>query len=572
MYPYSGLQLIDLLEKQHRSRQQSDWFKKGTFTLQWRAKVGSFPHPDLETLVSAGEPCGAWRPAAGRPEDKRNVGENWEDFQQLPLYGYIPAASIRGIVRSWAMQREDVRPKMLRLLGRQEGDKIYAGKIEFLDAYPQEATLLTLDIVNPQEQFQIYHEGQGTPLSLYTLGDGQGAIQVTIAIRGIPGQATVEEVAEVWQWVQQALSYHGIGSRTASGYGAMKAPSSFKPDADLRKSVPGYSTKHLEFKLYSQGNAGPNTATMEIRPSHWRGWLRSWLLRFFLGVMTPANAQITVAELMGTIDSPDDHASRKGVIRLQTVLGNTWSERSESQPHFYAWEGKLKITAPIEILNKVILPVIRIAVMVGGVGRGWRRPLHIFVMNNGRAASRGSYLRLTHQVTLKETSEKVTKPLGLATEPEEWTKLYQTWQETVQRQWSDRYAPPQQAYLRAEVFSPQTCAVYLVPGPSEEPIDRRDLEWITTEPLATRGQGMNLIYKTRYKRQPDVGGNAASGGNAHCSWASIKRVRTAINQTDVECQEIVCLFMGDQNQLRSQFLQELSRIPDSVHLFGLRPN
>jgi CRISPR-associated protein Cmr6 len=56
---YSGTKLIDALAKQHQKRSQAGLFKSGVFTLDWRSKVGSFPHPDQETLVSAGEPCGA---------------------------------------------------------------------------------------------------------------------------------------------------------------------------------------------------------------------------------------------------------------------------------------------------------------------------------------------------------------------------------------------------------------------------------------------------------------------------------------------------------------------------------
>jgi CRISPR-associated protein Cmr6 len=95
---YSGTKLIDALAKQHADRSQSELFKSGIFTLDWRSKVGSFPHPDQETLVSAGEPCGAWNFDDSRPEDKRNLDENLKLFKELPLNGYIPAASIRGIV------------------------------------------------------------------------------------------------------------------------------------------------------------------------------------------------------------------------------------------------------------------------------------------------------------------------------------------------------------------------------------------------------------------------------------------------------------------------------------------
>jgi CRISPR-associated protein Cmr6 len=106
---YTGIQLINLLEKQHQKRSQSGLFKKDTFIIQWRAKVGSFPHPDVETIVSAGEPCGAWPP---KSEDKRNVGENWQQLRTLPLNGYIPGSCIRGLVRAWAKAWEKQRPEI----------------------------------------------------------------------------------------------------------------------------------------------------------------------------------------------------------------------------------------------------------------------------------------------------------------------------------------------------------------------------------------------------------------------------------------------------------------------------
>ena len=165
---YTAPKLIDLLEKQHQQRGRSDLFKKDTFTLQWRSKVGSFPHPDVETMVSAGEPCDVWYVENGRAEDKRQLGDNLRDIPELPLNGYIPGSSIRGIVRAWAMERPSIREQMFVLLGNQEANTIKAGKIEFLDAWPETATKLTLDIVNPQQSFQVYHEGQGTPLSVYT--------------------------------------------------------------------------------------------------------------------------------------------------------------------------------------------------------------------------------------------------------------------------------------------------------------------------------------------------------------------------------------------------------------------
>ncbi|NJM84912.1 MAG: hypothetical protein HC839_01100 [Leptolyngbyaceae cyanobacterium RM2_2_21] len=55
--PKTATLLVDLLAKQHKTR-SPHLFRRGTFTLVWRAKVGSTPFPNLETIVSAAEPCG----------------------------------------------------------------------------------------------------------------------------------------------------------------------------------------------------------------------------------------------------------------------------------------------------------------------------------------------------------------------------------------------------------------------------------------------------------------------------------------------------------------------------------
>jgi CRISPR-associated protein Cmr6 len=573
---YTGIQLINLLERQHQQRTQSGLFKKGTFIIQWRAKVGSFPHPDVETIVSAGEPCGTWRPTQGRPEDKRTVGENWQSLNDLPLNGYIPGSCIRGLVRGWAKARPELLPRIRQLLGYEEQYHITAGKIEFLDAWPERPTRLTLDIVNPQQEFQVYHQGQSTPLSLYTLGDGRDTIPVIVAIRGIPGRATDEEVNEVWEWVKEALTLYGVGSRTASGYGTMEVlDSSINPSPD-----PTHTVKVFQFSLYSQGSAGPDIRTMELRPSHWRGWLRSWLMRFFLGAMPENYAKLTVAELMGDIDAGNGK-SRRGCVRLQMTKGTTWCHRSSNEPYFYVWKGKLKITGPTTILNTIILPIIRFAVMVGGVGRGWRRPLHIFHMNNGNPAARGTHLILTHKLKNKTAQIWETKRLSLSLNAAAWTTAYSGWLTAVNSHWSDRVST-NNCNITAEIFSPTTCAIYVVPGPDCNPIETSAPEWEQTNypnyAEDTRGDGMYLIYQNtpqrRYKRNSDLGGNAG-GGNAHCSWVSIKRVNIANQEQETQCQEIVCLFMGGHtsrsNHVRSHFLNDLERIHGAVHLFGVQP-
>ncbi|MEA5537025.1 RAMP superfamily CRISPR-associated protein [Crocosphaera sp. XPORK-15E] len=567
---YTGTKLIELLEKQQQTRGQSDLFKKGTFVIQWRAKVGSYPHPDGETMISAGEPCGNWQHDNTK---KLNVGDNCQRFPELPLNGYIPGSSIRGLVRAWAKKYPEIHQRMNELLGYQDDEKIVPGKIEFLDAYPQEPTPLTLDIVNPQQDFQVLHKGQSKPLSFYTLGDGKQKISVTIAIRGIVNKTTPTEVQEVWEWVEQSLCFYGVGSRTASGYGAIKSLSKPKLIWPSDESV-----KIFDFTLYSQGCYGANQRDrddVELRPSHWRGWLRSWVWRFLLGVMSENNAKKTLGELLGNIDD-ENGTSNKGCVRLEVIKSTTWGKSSNHQPRFYTWKGKLKIIAPKDILNNLILPIIKFAVSVGGVGRGWRRPLHIFQINNRHNAARGCDLKLLHKARPKPIEEpRLISYILSPNKPENWSNTYQKLLDTFQDHWPNRITIGANPDLQAEVFSPTTCAIFAVAGPVDNPIDESEQTWdFIRSNSETRGEGMNLIYQDKYKRKTDVGGNAGQG-NAHCSWVSIRRVKVPHKTENTNCQEIVCLFMGGKssnpNHLRSQFLKDLSQRSGASLLFGYSP-
>jgi CRISPR-associated protein Cmr6 len=584
---YSGTKLLAALERQHQRRSTPDLFKSGEFTLRGRSKVGSAPHPDTETIVAAGEPCGAWHTKEvkkrekdrsgqwqdkyyeSRPEDKRNVGDNNQAqvWPELPLYGYIPAASIRGVVRAWAMKHSGkLGADVQRLLGYQTDTEIFPGKIEFLDAFPVEPTKLSLDIVNPQQSFQVFHEGQSTPLSMYSLGSTSGqSIAIHIGIRGT-AQAQAADVAQVWEWVQQALNLQGLGGRRAAGYGVIAPPKGYQATAGLPGLPDGYVSKRLKFNLYSQGNAGPDMEKPELRPAHWRGWLRSWLLRFFLGVMSVKDAQYTVAELLGTLEDSPDGASRQGIVSLQMTAGQPWGKQSDSDrfQRFYLWQGSIKLSAPKNIMQDILLPIIRLAVQVGGVGKGWRRPLHRFTMNNGKEAARGCQVIITEQRKMKGSDQPKDVPLRTPLKHDDWQQVYDQWQAAVKQQWPDRYQPKLKP-ANAEVFSPQTCAVYVVPGPDSSPIDTEDLVWEQGKTSETHGAGMKLIYQPIYKRQPTVGGNAGQG-DAHCSWVSIKRL-----ESSQDFQEVVCLFLGAGDPLRSRFLADLDKIEGAQHIFGKKP-
>lgn len=280
--------------------------------------------------------------------------------------------------------------------------------------------------------------------------------------------------------------------------------------------------------------------------------------------MSEHDAQKTLGELLGAIE-PEQ---KQGCVRISMNNGKVWGDKSSDYPDFYVWQGKLEINAPKDVLNNIILPIVKFAVMIGGVGRGWRRPLHIFTMNNGRESARGCHLVMRHKVKNKDSQQFTLTTFGIPLIAEEWQKLYDKWIEAAKAQWSNRLIE-NLTIVNAEVFSLKTCAVYIVPSPKSNPIDSDNLKWSIKKPTETRGEGMNLIYQPKYKRKSDVGGDAAGGGNAHCSWVSIKRVNIPNKEQETNCQEIVCLFLGEENKLRSQFLDDLSGISGRKHLFGV---
>jgi CRISPR-associated protein Cmr6 len=643
---YTAPLLPKLLAQQTEERKPG-FFKQGKFTLQWRAKVGSFPAPDVETLISAGELNAPWKwpvksqqTASGEYEthNPHDFSEKLENRRKtVPLNGYIPASSIRGIVRDWAKQRPDLRQRMLDLLGSQDKQgNIKGGKIEFLDAWPVEPVEPSIDVANLQQDFQIFHPTklQPQPHALYTLGDGKTPIEVVVAIRGIPHKAELIDVETVWEWVTQALNQHGVGSRTAAGYGTLN------PDPDSTAAVtvsadrPGYITRIFDFELYSQGCYGAIHNQVELRPTHWRGWLRSWLLRFLLGVMSPDNALKTLADLMGSLGKGGSKATQ-GKIHLKVEPNKAfWKIKSSHTPYFYGWKGQLLLTGPEDLIRDVVVPVIKFAATVGGVGRGWRRPLHIYQMRKKDKKTQKYYhepaFRGTHLI-LREGSESCLLPI----DPSIWSSMYAEWSNKVQQYWGSRIVLLK-LRSREEAFSMATCAVYAVPGPAKNPIGTKKksearrpntslaaafsramesgqqlpassyenhIRWIVSDPEKnsgkTRGSGMNLIYKSPHKFNIEVGGTAAHENGTHCSWVSIRRLQTEVTihsppcktaetldfslngggecerlqtENDKNCYGIVCVFMGDNHPDRQRFVRDLADLPGAVHLWDLQLN
>ena len=160
------------------------------------------------------------------------------------IYGipYIPASSVKGVVRSWIIQEKfdnneekafadnsDESKMMCDIFGCDEKSyykEARQGSITFFDAFPTEAPTIEPDIMNPH--YPEYYGKDNVPPTDYQnpvpipfLTVKNTKFQFIIGSKKEPlnnykiGENTIEI------WLKEALTHHGIGAKTAVGYGRM---------------------------------------------------------------------------------------------------------------------------------------------------------------------------------------------------------------------------------------------------------------------------------------------------------------------------------------------------------------
>jgi len=155
------------------------------------------------------------------------------------IYGipYIPAQSIKGVVRSWIiMEKYDSEDEALKDINgfvRIFGDQKNQGKVLFFDAFPIKKPTIKPDIMNPHYG-PYYSEGKPpadyyNPIPIPFLTVEDAAFQFFIGIKKKDnikidnGKFIGEKPLEiVKKYLIEALSEHGIGAKTAVGYGSMQ--------------------------------------------------------------------------------------------------------------------------------------------------------------------------------------------------------------------------------------------------------------------------------------------------------------------------------------------------------------
>jgi CRISPR-associated protein Cmr6 len=130
------------------------------------------------------------------------------------IYGipYIPGSAIKGIARHWAESKND--PDLARVFG----DETQEGNVIFMDAFPKDNIELKVDIMNPH--YPDYYSNQKPP------ADYQSLKPIFFLTVGKNTKFTFyllsknrELLDKAIEWLKSALSNHGIGAKTAVGYG-----------------------------------------------------------------------------------------------------------------------------------------------------------------------------------------------------------------------------------------------------------------------------------------------------------------------------------------------------------------
>jgi len=160
------------------------------------------------------------------------------------IYGipYIPASAIKGVMRSYIITELFDKNEAKALKDKDFvyifGDEDNAGKIIFFDAFPIEKPTISVDVMNPH--YSDYYSGDKqppadylSPIPIFFLTVVDTCFQFAIAIKDnnkvdttLKGN-TIKDIVD--KYLVESLSEHGIGAKTAVGYGYLKECEKIQP-------------------------------------------------------------------------------------------------------------------------------------------------------------------------------------------------------------------------------------------------------------------------------------------------------------------------------------------------------
>jgi len=149
------------------------------------------------------------------------------------IYGipYIPSSSLKGIVRSWIISEKFSNDEQLALKDKEHFCKVFGyqtntGKIIFFDAFPIDNINIVQDVMNVH--YPKYYNGNEAPTDYQnpnpvffsTIKDT--SFQFIIGSKKEKLESFIIGNKTITEWLKDSLENHGIGAKTAVGYGYMK--------------------------------------------------------------------------------------------------------------------------------------------------------------------------------------------------------------------------------------------------------------------------------------------------------------------------------------------------------------
>lgn len=148
------------------------------------------------------------------------------------IYGvpYIPASSIKGVLRSWVIKscfdNNENNALEDEMFGCVFGTQKKRGDVTFFDALPTSEPKIEPDIMNPHypeyyaEKSAPVDTDSPNPIFFLTVKDTSFQFIMVSEEINIENQLLWDDYNLNW-WLENALSEHGIGAKTAVGYGYM---------------------------------------------------------------------------------------------------------------------------------------------------------------------------------------------------------------------------------------------------------------------------------------------------------------------------------------------------------------
>lgn len=440
-----------------------------------------------------------------------------------PVFGipYIPASSLKGAARAWAIHNGDAHNAQ-RLLGVLQGKSALAAKVEFLDAFPMKPCL-SVDIATPQWHWQgnrvVY---KPEPHPLLSMEQPNLLIGFRPTAKGKPADVQI-----VKEWLENSLQV-GIGSRVSSGYGRALGQATTLP-----------CSRSFDFELWTQGMYGSQQPTKqnswqgspEFRPTAIRGILRFWYRAVALGLYDSSVCQELEDNLFGAL-------SRPGELSLNV----RFNEIRSKDPYLYS--GKIDIEASdskhLDLLSNLLI----LSAHLGGAGRGSRRPLHLL---NGR-------MRGCHW-SLDDTN------LPLKYDLNQWKQFLKNLTDkfkAVNPSTRLHSVTPTILTQRQQDVLDKNAQIWLLKCSEQVPPDHVRHWKAEGDNFKVRGKALNLLYSSdRYKGENQQGrGNQNVGGAFGIpSYVWIKSIFPA-NSTPYQ---VVSIFGVDHPE-RKAFAKELQNL------------